>query len=116
MQRKATKQSPAPSAIEKKFMMWVHEQPCIECGNHGVIAEHCYGSTFRHNKVHIGHWAILPLCEKCDSVKTQGSHRAYLKVFKHTQSQAWEKLIEGSKYWAGIIPPYVKAAIYDWGR
>ncbi len=70
MQRRATKQSPGPNAAEKRFMVWTHECPCAACGNEGPVhAHHMYGSSakrkFHGVSVLIGHWAILPLCDRC---------------------------------------------------
>ena len=116
MQRKATKKSTrAANANEKRFMAWVKQQPCIECGSEGVIADHMYGSAFIHNKVLVGHWALLPLCCACDQVKTLGSHNAYLKKFGRTQAEAWSCLIDMTE-WFSEIPNDAYAAIRDWGK
>lgn len=114
MQRKATKKSTrAANAKEKAFMSWVKDQPCCECGDSPVIVDHMYGATFIHNKVLIGHWALLPLCLECDRVKTNGSHNTYKEVFKRTQADAWEVLT--INYYVEI-PKDVILAIVDWGR
>lgn len=116
MQRPATKKSTrAANADEKRFMAWVKEQPCCECGAHGVVVDHMYGSAFIHNKVLVGHWALLPLCFTCDSVKTQGSHNAYQKAFGRTQAEAWSSLIDMTG-WFSEVPGDVYAAIRDWGK
>lgn len=115
MQRKASKKTRAENAGEKRFMALVKESACIECGAEYVIVDHMYGSTMRHNKVLIGMWALLPLCEQCDRVKTLGSHRAYLAFFGHTQAQAFKKLL--TKIDAKYHPPEdVINAIMDWNR
>jgi hypothetical protein len=117
MQRRATKKSTrAQNADEKRFMLWVKEQPCVECGAYGVIVEHCYGSSMIHNKVLIGHWALLPLCEVCDAVKTQGSHNAYQKAFGRTQAEAWNMTIAEYDPLAELVPTEVFKSIMDWGR
>lgn len=116
MRRKATKNTRAANAEEKRFMLWVKEQPCCECGNSPVIVDHMYSSTFRHNKVLIGHWALLPLCESCDSVKTLGSHNAYTDKFGHTQAQAWEAMMQESVELTQLVPIEVYNSIMDWGR
>lgn len=116
MRRKATKNTRAANKQEKSFLKWVKDQPCIECGDEPVIVEHCYGSTFKHNKVLIGMWALLPLCETCDSVKTQGSHNAYREAFGRTQAEAWRQLVVNSIEWEIKVPEDVFNAILDWGR
>ena len=116
MQRKATKKSTrAANADEKRFMAWVKQQPCIQCGASGVIVDHMYGSAFIHNKVLIGHWALLPLCQDCDAVKTNGSHSAYREKFKESQAYSWVRLI--TTYHEGdLIPDDVFHSIVDWNR
>ena len=116
MQRKATKNTRAENADEKRFKHWVKNQPCIECGDEPVIVDHMYGSTMRHNKVLIGMWALLPLCLECDRVKTMGSHNAYREAFGRTQAEAWEALVVNSDWWEPAIPRDVFNAIMDWNR
>lgn len=115
MQRKPTKNTRGINAEEKRFMMWVKDQPCIQCSADHVIVDHMYGSTFRHNRVLIGMYALLPLCMDCDSIKTHGSHRAYLDEFKETQADSFNRLIEGCP--SDLMPPEdVLSAIEGWNR
>ena len=115
MQRKASKKTRLPNAAEKRFMSWVKEQPCIQCGREGVVVDHMYGSTFRHNRILIGPWALLPLCGECDQVKTNGSHRAYLKHFNETQAKSFVRLLDSCPL--SIVPPtLVVLAVIDWGK
>jgi len=117
MQRKATKKSTrAALSDEKQFMKWVKDQDCIECGNSPVIVDHMYGATFIHNKVLIGHWALLPLCDHCDPVKTNGSHKAYKEHFGRTQAKAWMGLVAKYDCYAEIVPLDVFRAVMDWDR
>lgn len=96
-------------------MGWVKCQPCIQCFEQPVIVDHMYGSTFRHNKVLIGMWALLPLCECCDSVKTKGSHRGYYRAFGETQAESYIRLMNDCP--AELVPPEeVFIAIKDWNR
>ena len=115
MQRKKSKKTRLPNADEKRFMAWVKEQFCIQCGSALVIVDHMYGSTFRHNRILVGMWALLPLCTKCDSVKTNGSHRAYLERFNETQAESFARLLESCP--VELLPPSdVQLAIRDWNR
>lgn len=115
MQRKPSKKTRGPNSAEKKFMAWVKQQPCIQSFEQPVIVDHMYGSTFRHNKVLIGMWALLPLSEYCDKVKTNGSHRAYLEKFGETQAQSYMRLLETCP--EELMPPQeVIDAIKDWNR
>jgi hypothetical protein len=118
MQRKPSKNTRVPNADEKAFMRWVKEHDCCICGNPGPsIVDHMEGSTFRHNKVLIGMWALLPYCYEHDLVKTRGSHKSHFNTFGKTQAEIWEWVIfeyENETY--KTAPDDVKAAIKDWGR
>lgn len=113
MIRKPTKNTRGPTAEEKRFMAWVKDQPCIATEHPGPsIVHHCEGSCFKHNKVLIGHWFLLPLCQVADDVVTNGSRRQFVATFGR-QSELWAKLIENSP----IQPPdEVYEAIIDWGK
>lgn len=119
MQRKATRNTRGPNAAEKRFMAWVKEQDCIACNAEGPsIVDHMYGATFKHNKVLIGHWALLPYCQQCDSIKTQGSHSKHLAWFGKTQAHFFAELL--AVLWDAnfdLLPPgEVIEAIQDWGK
>ena len=115
MQRKKSKKTRLANADEKRFMAWVKEQCCIQCKNNQVIVDHMYGSTFRHNRTLIGMWALLPLCLTCDSVKTNGSHRAYLERFNETQAESFARLLQVCP--TELIPPLdIVEAIKEWNR
>jgi len=51
----------APSAAQKRWRQSVVEYGCVVTGSPIVQVHHCLGATAKHNKVHIGHWFILPL-------------------------------------------------------
>ena len=118
MIRKPSKNTPGPTVDEKGFMSWTKEQPCCICGAPGPsIVDHMYGSTFRHNKVLIGMWALLPYCQEHDAVKTQGSHRAHLKEFGKSQAEIWGEVHQQFEMETKrMVPFHVVAAIMDWGR
>jgi hypothetical protein len=116
MQRRATKKSTrAANSHERMFIAWCKEQRCVQCGNYGVIYDHSRGSAFIHNKVLIGHYFGLPLCETCDAVKTLRGHKAYFRDFGETQSDTWLEMIQNVPDEIKP-PPEVIAAIEDWGR
>ena len=113
MNRKPTKNTRGPNIDEKRFMAWVKWQNCCCCGVAGPsIVDHAFGATFKHNKVLIGHWFILPLCPLCDSVDTHGSRRAFRDKFG-PKSELWLKLIEKTSV---DVPIDVVNAIKDWGK
>jgi len=113
MQRKPTKNTRGPNAKEKQFMAWVKWRPCICCSAPAPsIVHHAEGATFKHQKILVGHWFILPLCQDCDDVITQGSRRAFRDRFG-PQSKLWLKLIYKTPIWP---PDNVIEAIKDWGR
>ena len=108
MQRVATRQSRGANSAEKRFIGWVKQEPCICCNAPAPsIADHAMGATFKKNKVLIGHFWLLPLCQWCDNVKTHGSRRQFISQFG-LMSDLWLKLIE--KY-EGVIPLDVIEAI-----
>lgn len=117
MQRVATKSTRDPSADEKRFHAFVKEQPCVTCGRPGPsILHHCEGATFKHNKVLIGHWFVIPLCYQCDEVITHGSRRTFRERFG-PQCDLWISTATEYIYATGLEPPEdVFAAIEDWGK
>jgi len=112
MQRKATKQSRAANADEKKFHEYTANCVCIVCGDDGgVIVDHIHGATKKTHvgpeRVHIGHWAVIPLCVNCDRVKTMGSRRAFESQCG-SQKALWALHASG---YHGDIPDNVKLGI-----
>lgn len=81
MRRKATKNTRGPNNSEKAFAAWCKHRPCIVCGAWGVVVHHAMGSTYKHNKVLVGHWFLLPLCIECDNVVTHGSRKKFRELF-----------------------------------
>lgn len=98
MQRKLTGQTRGANAIEGRFIKWCKEQRCCVCCADPAHTEvdHIYGSTYRHNKVLIGHWLVIPLCRTCHQYKTR-SRKFFIE-------QAGEPLI----LWQGVIKRYGK--------
>lgn len=89
MQRKSTKQSRGANAKEKAFMGWVKRQPCSFCGSIGQsIVDHAKGSSFKQNKILIGHVYINSKCLACDTVVTQGARSNLFEQFGFTDSDA----------------------------
>jgi len=116
MQRKITKQSPAPSAAAYRHMTWVKHQPhCIACDREArLTAHHAEGATFRHNKTYVGPWFILGLCQACDDIVTHQSRRVFRDIYG-PQSEMWHKQLQ--KYPARHECPLdVLAAIANWGK
>lgn len=108
MQRKPTRQSRGAHSAEKRFMGFVKQHDCICCGNPAPsICDHALGSSAKKNKVMIGHWFLLPLCQWCDNLKTHGSRRTFMNQFG-LMSDLWLKLIQD---YDGPIPLNVIDAI-----
>jgi len=83
------------------------------CGCSGPsIVQHCFGKTFKHNKVLIGHWFVIPLCIMCDEIDTKGSHGAFRRKFG-PQSDLWLEIYNKSPV---DVPKEIVAAIKDWGK
>jgi len=118
MQRKPTKNTRGPNALEKEYQGWLKEQPCAYCGQEGPsIVDHAEGSCFKHLKTLIGHAFCTSKCQKCDDIKTFGSHKLHYGQTGITHSEAWavqtrtwfletEKLFSSEIHWA----------IEDWNR
>ena len=121
MQRKATKNTRAANADEKRFHKWIKEEcetcaACCQPNHRNLIVHHCEGSTFRHNKTLIGHWFVLGLCPSCDDIVTNGSKNKFRELFG-SQAGCWDSLIFEYKVLTGNHPPIeVRQAILNWGR
>jgi len=102
------------NADEKKFHTWVKDQGCVWCGVDGPsIVDHCRGATWGHNKVHCGHWFVLPQCNQCDQQKTINGKR------QGNESEAWEGLLYHYETYfsqAETCPQEVIDAIGDWNK
>lgn len=111
MQRRPTKNTRGPSSEEKAFQGWVKQQPCIWCGsNSGSIVDHVKGATFKHNKVLIGHWFVLPNCEACDYKKTVEGKKL------GDYAGAWYSLSIAYQKDTGLMAPEeVQNSIESWG-
>lgn len=113
MQRKATRNTRGPMAKEKRFQGWVKDQDCCVCGACGpCIVDHAYGSCYRHMKTLVGHFFVIPLCQACDDVKTFGSRRGFIEMFKPF-STLWLDVV---KSYPIEIPEDVVFAIEDMER
>jgi hypothetical protein len=116
MNRKSSKNTRGPNQDEKDFQWWLKNQRCIVSGQDGVSVHHCKGSTFKHNKVLVGHWFCIPL-----SYDEHQGPNGY-----HSGSKPWiERNGAQSELWARMafrypkqdkIPDDVKAAIIDYSN
>ena len=112
VQSRATKQSPEKCAGAKRFQNYTAGCRCIACGNDGgVICDHLWGRSKKTyvgpERVHIGHWAVIPLCVHCDRIKTMGSRRAFESQCG-SQKALWALHASG---YHGDIPDNVKLGI-----
>ena len=112
MQRKASKTTRGPNAAEKAFQAHLKQQnESWVSGQYGVEVHHCKGSTFKHNKVLIGHWFCIPL--------TTDEHAEYhsgTKAFqaKHgSQASIWLEAYHLGRFGEHEPPDDVFAAICD---
>ena len=114
MQRKPTKSTRGPNAEEKRFAAYTKESDCIACGAEGPsIVDHVAGATYKHNKVLIGHWFLIPLCVTCDTIKTQGSGKALVKEVNESLSSLW---INHSSLYSPLPPVDIITSILDCGK
>lgn len=118
MRRKPTRQSRGANADEKRHMNWIAgRQICAACNCSAlVIIHHCEGSTFKVRagleRVLVGHWFVLGLCQDCDDIVTHGSRRAFREKFGD-QCDLW--LIQAESY-PHEIPLNVIQGISNCGR
>lgn len=118
MQRKPTKNTRGPNAKEKRYIRYIktEKQCCDACGRYGpLVAHHCEGATFKHNKVLIGHWFLLGLCGHCDDIVTRGSRRAFREKYG-PQARIALKALEDYMLVGDQVPKDVLDAIRDWDR
>lgn len=103
MQRKVTAQSRGPNAAETRFIKWTKGQRCCVCSADPAHTEvdHLYGSTYKHNKVQIGHWLVIPLCWSCHRIKTLEGRAAFLRLCGCNPLDRWRVMIK--RY--GRLPP-----------
>lgn len=94
MQRKSTTQSRGADAAEKRLMNWIKSEGiCHACTNdNGVHVHHMYGSSFKFKKMHLGHIAVIGLCQVCDNIITRGSRKLFVESFG-PQSEIWRRMI-----------------------
>jgi len=118
MQRKPTKNTRGPNAQEKAFQGWLKEQGCAYCPTPGPsIVDHARGSTFKHQKVLVGHAFCTSKCEKCDSYKTNGNHRAHFEGTGITESGAWIlQTMEWNEQNGQLFPDDVDFAMQDFAE
>lgn len=118
MQRPATKQSPSARTSEKSFIGWIKDRGiCVACSSDGgVIAHHCVGSSAKTyvgiERVMIGHWFVIGLCQSCDNIVTRGSRREFENSFG-SQSSLWLRQIE---QYNKPIPENVIEGITNYGK
>ena len=114
-----TKTTRGPNAKEKRYVKWIKEEKltCDCCKRMApLIGHHCEGATFKHNKVLVGHWFVLGLCERCDEVVTLGSRRSFREHFR-PQAEIWLEAIQDYQLVNGFeVPEEVIESIRDWGR
>lgn len=112
MQRRRKKGARLANAEEKKFQAYLKEQLCCVTGDYGVDVHHCKGSTYKHDKVLVGHYFCLPL--------SPDSHRMYHMEKHHfiadygKQGELWAVLADRYTDETGKeIPENVRNAIID---
>lgn len=118
MQRKRSPNTRHANANEKRFHAYTKESDCINCGRAGPsIVDHVAGATYKHNKVLIGHWFVIPLCVECDEVKTKGSNKVFVEKFGSSMAEFWlNHVINCSIKITGMMPKNVTDSIMDCGK
>ena len=104
MQRKATRQSRAKNAIEKKWQGWLKLQPCSFCAKVGPsIVDHCKGGTFKYNKLQIGEKFCNSKCGDCDAIVTIGNRQDLFDKYEMTDSGATLQQLKQYELETGVV-------------
>lgn len=108
----------APTAEQKRWREDVRALGCIITGVVVCEIHHCRGATFKHNKVPIGHWFILPLHPELHRTGqlnvTDHKHR-WEEVYG-TQVELFMQVVQRYEQQhdrAAPVPPEVISAILD---
>ena len=86
-----------PNAEQLRWRELVREQGCIITGQPAEV-HHVYGCSFKHNKIHVGHWFILPLSFDLHDLMGKSSHnitRSRMAFTRHygLQKELFESLV-----------------------
>ena len=71
----------APNKAQKDWMEAVRELGSVISGGPAVI-HHVVGRTGKHNKVHIGHWWLIPLTDDEHKALHKGDRDLYSDIFE----------------------------------
>ena len=102
----------------------VRECGCIITGNTQVQLHHIWGSKFKHNKIHIGNYAVLALSPELHDVSSNHVHNVtHNKNAFHfefgSNAELFQKtiILVAENFNAGVQPPQkVIESILDWGE
>jgi hypothetical protein len=112
----------APNAAQKRWMRAVADYGCAVTADSMVQIHHVKGATFRHNKVKIGHWYILPLCERLHDIKSNDTfnvthNKTAFESRYGKQVDLFLGMVEDLEYFGADLPPVdVLNAIEDLRR
>lgn len=112
----------APTAEQKRWRESVRELGSVLTGSVAVI-HHPVGVTGRHNKIHIGHWWVIPLTDDEHKALHDG-HLDWLLCEtpwegmsrKTFEKCAFEKVLNDERIINEPITPEVYHAIMDYHR
>lgn len=72
----------SPNAEQTRWREAVRELGSVISGGPAVI-HHMYGRTASFNKVHVGHWALLPLTDEEHKYRHQHGKKAFSEKWAH---------------------------------
>lgn len=70
-----------PTKQEKDWWDYLAQNPCTQCGSCLIQLHHILGSSASHMKVHIGQWAMMPLCPPCHARIDSMDKQEQLRIF-----------------------------------
>ena len=102
-----------PNAAQKRWREKVRGLGSIISGGPAVI-HHCVGRTAKHNKIHIGHWWIVPLTDK----EHKDLHAGRLDTPQISRKEAEKYLFDRAvkRLGADDLPEGVYDAIMEYHR
>lgn len=122
MQRKTTKQSPAPCSGAKALVSWIKQRGiCAACGDDGgVIAHHSAGSSAKVRvgieRSYIGPWFVLGLCQHDDDIVTHGTRQEF-RDWYGKECEVWANQIEEYEAETGAaVPELIKQGVAAWNK
>lgn len=104
----------APTAAQKRWREAVRELGSVISGGPAVI-HHPVGVTGKHNKVHIGHWWVIPLTDE-EHKALHAGETFVCESRKEFEKVAFETVLNNERFDDGAMTPTVYHAIMNYHK